>query len=113
MPDSLAAYPDRFLFVITHDTFTYTGEADVLGPEHLRPLDHVRCFGKGGGHPGEGTRFRLYDDDGNLYFQGIQWDDGSGAQAFAPLDWGMNQSGCTTMQVYAPTGAGDYAWEVL
>lgn len=40
--------------------------------------------------------FRLYDDDGVLYYSGyahVDLDD-----EFAPLDWGMYDSGCTEIR---------------
>ncbi len=45
--------------------------------------------------------FRLLDGDGEVYYQGVceGLDDADGDQAFAPLDWAMNNDGCTTMEV--------------
>ena len=44
--------------------------------------------------------FRLRDDDGELYFSGKCGDLAKADQdhAFAPLDWAMNDSGCTWME---------------
>ena len=46
---------------------------------------------------GMNYRFRLYDDDGELYFQGMCKDlhDQDEDSAFGPLNWAMNDSGCT------------------
>jgi hypothetical protein len=43
--------------------------------------------------------FRLYDDDGILYYEGFcrGLKDASEEQAFAPLDWAANHAGCTRM----------------
>lgn len=56
--------------------------------------------------------FRLYDDDGELYYEGkcgdlSQYDE---EHAFAPLDWAMSYSGCTTMQYREP---GSKEWKLL
>lgn len=43
-------------------------------------------------------KFRLYDDDGNLYYEGYS-DDNSSEKAFAPLDdYGMPNDGCTEIR---------------
>lgn len=47
----------------------------------------------------EKTFFKLYDDDGNLYYDGFTSDiNESEEKAFAPLDWAMAYAGCTTMK---------------
>lgn len=48
----------------------------------------------------ETVPFRLYDDDGNLYFAGeiaVDWLEGFADYAFAPLDWAA-ELGCTEMK---------------
>lgn len=49
---------------------------------------------------GMNFEFRLYDDDGILYYEGLckDLDDQDEESAFGPLDWGMNDAGCTTMK---------------
>lgn len=44
--------------------------------------------------------FRLYDDDGELYYEGLclNLDDQDEEGAFDPLNWAMNNDGCTTMK---------------
>jgi hypothetical protein len=44
-----------------------------------------------------GTPFRLYDDDGELYYEGhfVMTDDHTG---FEPLDWAMGNAGCTEIR---------------
>lgn len=39
-------------------------------------------------------KFRLYDDDGELYFEGWSNNDSS----FAPLNWALNNYGCTEIK---------------
>jgi hypothetical protein len=48
-------------------------------------------------------RFKLYDDDGELYYEGrMATLDCDGDAAFAPLDWATADAGCTEMQVAQP-----------
>ena len=43
--------------------------------------------------------FKLYDDDGKLYYEGRTADINEDEErAFAPLDWAMRYAGCTTMK---------------
>lgn len=49
------------------------------------------------------TRFRLKDDDGEIYYYGQMPDadiNGNEEVAFAPLNWGMADAGCTIMEWY-------------
>ncbi|UUZ75480.1 hypothetical protein LP414_27580 [Polaromonas sp. P1(28)-13] len=43
--------------------------------------------------------FRLFDDDGELYYEGLckDLDDQDEDNAFQPLDWARNDAGCTRM----------------
>lgn len=53
--------------------------------------------------------FRLFDDDGELYYSGKmrkKYLDSS--YPFGPLDWAMNDSGCTYME-YLENGV----WKIL
>lgn len=45
------------------------------------------------------TRFKLYDDDGELYYKGRMSTDG-GDDIFDPLDWAMSNVGCTELQIF-------------
>jgi hypothetical protein len=53
-------------------------------------------------------RFQLFDDDGNLYYEGrsTTCDDEA---AFDPLDWAEADSGCTYIEYQQPNGK----WEQL
>ena len=55
--------------------------------------------------------FKLYDDDGELYYSGLFYGDPSTEAAFAPLDWAMADSGCTSIK-YKQKGKNG-KWEVL
>lgn len=61
---------------------------------------------------GMNFEFRLFDDDGELYYEGLckDLDQMDGEQAFAPLDWAANDAGCTTMK-HRKVGA--KRWEIL
>jgi hypothetical protein len=58
------------------------------------------------------TEFRLLDDDGECYYEGVCWrlEDQEQESAFEPLDWSMRNDGCTTMQ-YRKKGAA--VWKTL
>jgi hypothetical protein len=55
------------------------------------------------------VRFRLLDDDDEVYYEGVMdkegFDDADESQAFAPLDWAMADAGCTEMQYREGNGA--------
>ena len=67
---------------------------------------HVRSFGWDETNPEKADRisFRMYDDDGELYFTGECTD-----QCFCPLDWGRADSGATEIKYQQPDGE----WETL
>jgi len=44
-------------------------------------------------------RFKLYDDDGELYYSGFFFDDDMCDNQDELLSWGMSDSGCTTIKV--------------
>lgn len=51
----------------------------------------------------DGVPFRLYDGDGIMYFEGLineNWIYGEAELAFAPLDWAMDNFGCTSMTFF-------------
>ena len=45
------------------------------------------------------VQFRLYDDDGELYYEGRCHDDDECLNQEAALAYGMNDAGCTTIKV--------------
>jgi len=52
-------------------------------------------------------KFRMKDDDGNVYYHGVSDDD----SAFEPLDhFGMGMAGCTCIEYQNPATK---AWEIL
>jgi hypothetical protein len=56
--------------------------------------------------------FRLYDDDGELYYEGLckDLDQANEDAAFRPLDWAMNDVGATTMKYRKK---GETEWKTL
>lgn len=57
-------------------------------------LDGKNGFGNFKGDPSTlPVRFKLYDDDGELYYEGR-----ASEEDFAPLDWAMAYAGCTIMK---------------
>lgn len=56
--------------------------------------------------------FRLFDDDGELYYEGRCGDleAADGDNAFAPLDWAEANDGCTRMDYRK---VGEQEWETL
>ena len=49
-------------------------------------------------------RFKMYDDDHELYYEGM-----STEEYFDPLDWAANDAGCTEIHYRQPNGK----WEQL
>lgn len=90
----------------------------VILADHVEGGQRVGCGGprsadparvkRGTSFPEEGERFRLYDDDGRLCYEGWITGDYTG---FEPLDdFGMPNAGCTEVRYMSPeTGR----WERL
>ncbi len=88
-------------WIITKD-YLNNGKLDPLNREGV-------CSGDLSGHRKKlPDRFRLYDGDGNLYYEGRF--DVNGEDCFDPLDWAKADSGCTTLK-YQEHGKGK--WEEL
>lgn len=83
-------------FIITHSSI----EGDAAG-EKLEKLENPKYRGiiteedRARLRKGEGTHFKLYDDDGILYYTGKYLGDPDSEWAFEPLDWAENYAGCT------------------
>lgn len=86
--------------------------------------DHIETNSVGVGEDENGNRvrtspnegdgltydFKLYDDDGELYYEGLSGDIMEDEErAFAPLEWGMQMAGCTTM-TYRVHGSSKEEW---
>ena len=57
----------------------------------------------------KGTAFRIYDDDGSLYYRGRYYGDANASGAFAPLNWAEVEAGCTRIDYRQPDGT----WQTL
>lgn len=85
----------RFLWRITKDII---GEGEQNGYSNTDDKNTVLK-----------DKFRLYDDDGILYFEGESNNQDQEA-AFIPLDWAMGNYGCTYIE-YRDHDTG--RWEIL
>ena len=100
---------DLPLFMITHAVTDWTADSTDVAL-----LDEPRSYGTVRLRPSKGIRFRMFDADGNLYYRGTMYGSThSEASAFAPLDWGMADSGCTRIEYYEPGPDGRLGWQVL
>lgn len=98
------------MFVITKDHISSGEDSDVgtMGPRDITDaqVDQLKAIAQGK-RPAEvkPVHFKMYDDDGVLYYEGhyveTGWPDGE----FEPLDcFGMPNAGCTYMKVRMPSG---------
>ena len=83
-----------FGWVITKDHIN-DGESEgygrTMGAREPGPIrDHITK---------NGQAFRLFDDDGELYYEG-RFLMGENHTGFEPLDWAMNNAGCTEIKFY-------------
>lgn len=112
------------LFVITHRTPVVLADDDprqispwpeVFNQSHLVEVEPEPYF-KGQGEAKIADRFRLYDDDGNLYFEGVFHCSGANENytGFEPLWWFGEQYGCTEIRFWeADPDTMTYAWRQL
>lgn len=62
-------------------------------------------------NPRYGVKFRMYDDDGNLYYAGRISPKAADLNGFQPLDnFGTPNAGCTEIRYY---NAATHCWETL
>ncbi len=79
-------------------------EAGTTGPRDITEDQAVALHKRG-----EGARFKMYDDDGELYYSGRFLGDSESEDAFGPLDdFGTPNAGATTIK-YLRNGI----WEIL
>lgn len=98
------------LFTITH-AIDWDDEST---PDTIAPLAEPQLHGRERttGRDPKGTAFRMFDDDGNLYFRGRFYGTAD-ADWFAPLDWAMFDSGCTRIEYFETMPDGTRKWCVL
>ena len=97
-------------WMITRDLLNEQGISDdsavgTAGPAGITDLAVMKM------ERGEGHMFLMFDDDDELYYEGLLLGDKDSEQGFAPLDdFGMPDSGCTYIKYYNETTK---EWEVL
>jgi len=75
-------------------------DVEIIGPRHPKFSKDLVI--------NEGSKFRLYDDDDNLYYEGFIYGDDK-IHGFEPLDdFGMPNDGCTTIKYLV-----DGNWKIL
>lgn len=85
------------MWIITHDLLENRTNIDIQSRDYDETMKNKLIH-----------RFRLLDDDGEVYFEGLS-DDCNSEKAFAPLDdFGEGYAGCTEIQYRL-----DDAWETL
>lgn len=99
-------------FIITKDRLE-DGELSavgVIGPRDASDHDAARL------RAGEGVKFRLLDDDGEVYYEGRRLEESDadktygGEPELAPLDcWGAPDAGCTIQEEKNEEGK----WEAI
>lgn len=92
----------RYAWMITRDYLAGPEDDDsqvgTTGP-HDAPPDYVTAL-----HAGKGKKFRMYDDDGILYYEGLYYSplddpDATDELAFGPLwDYGTPAAGAVEIQ---------------
>lgn len=78
-------------WIITHDMIASRGDRPQVG--------RVSAFWDEKRQKAATTSFRLYDDDGILYYQGLLIDGEYAESQFNALAWGEAFAGCTTIKV--------------
>ena len=91
----------KYCWIITGDSIDGGRSKGVFGPYNYNSNLRQRL------NEGEGRKFRMYDDDGELYFTGLYV--GDDYDLFAPLDdYGQPAAGCTSIQYKL-----DGKWETI
>lgn len=84
--------PNTYAWIIVKDNIDDGHAVGVKGPHDCSMSDDEIK---------QGEKFRLLDDDGNIYYYGFI--NGSDYEGFEPLeDYGMPNAGCTEIQYKNP-----------
>ena len=93
-----------YAWIITNDIICDGDATGLIGPSGARPEDVVKL------RDGDGERFRMYDDDGVLYYEGLFIGDSSSEDGFRPLDdYGTGMAGAVRIDYLQEDGT----WETL
>lgn len=88
----------KYGWMVTVDSTQMSGEAcvrGIVGPGRIDPLVSERLFCQ----PTNCARWRMRDDDGELYYEGLIYGEYTG---FEPLDdYGRPNAGCTTIEYWS------------
>lgn len=102
--------PADYGWIVDHDHLAdefpdLRSEVGVMGPSDI-PDELVTRLNRG-----QGVRWRMFDDDGELYYTGrLVTLDGTDEPGFGPLDdFGTGNAGCTRIDYHIGNGR----WETL
>lgn len=83
-------------FLITEDKISNGEAVGTEGPFGITEEVKARL------QAGEGLRFKMYDDDGELYYHGLYIEEDD-SDEFEPLDcFGLPNAGCTRIDMFNP-----------
>jgi hypothetical protein len=71
------------------DTLNINGDVGITGPRDISPSMTLRL------HHGHGRKFRMYDEDGELYYEGRILGDLRESEGDPLTDFGAPNAGCT------------------
>jgi hypothetical protein len=95
----------KYGWIITVDHIE-NSEKPIIGPSDISPEMTARLIVAA--HKNHGQKFKMYDDDGELYYSGTILGDYDG---FEPLDdYGTPNAGCTDIKLY---NSATNEWESL
>lgn len=95
--------PQEYGWIITRDYLSEQwgsedSEAGIYGPHGCSKNLHDALLS------GKGHKFKMYDDDDELYYKGLFIGDPESEDGFAPLDdFGTPNAGCTRIDYYDET----------
>lgn len=103
-------------WLITYDSIDNEPDMKTCGPYNLSAgmetkLRQAVRIGRDK-YPGDDVEwFRMYDDDGELYYSGVRTGESDYEHGFEPLeDYGTPNAGCTRIDYYNPDTK---TWETL
>lgn len=98
-------------WIITRDVLAeqndnkFGNETGIYGPRDCSEVTYNKL------QRGDGHMFLMFDDDDELYYEGLLLGDPTSHQGFSPLDdFGTPNAGCTYIKYY---NAETKEWEVL
>lgn len=84
-----------YAWKITHDYLDNGAAVGIVGPRAISDKDRLYL------DSGRGHRYRLYDDDGELYYAGLFIGDPASEEGFGPLDdFGGPNAGAARIDYY-------------